>query len=217
MPTSCDGVKRQPEDPRVETAKRRQSGFESEEKETASPCKSLVPKVGKIFDEGRPGKERREKMRLKERPIGRGEQNALQGFAVSRKNRDRIDGRPDGAAPFVKKSRVPGRFFATPNHRPAAPFNIFRPVETAGRKTSRPPPTGDEVGAERLAHGRFSCGVEFQYRHERESECRIPRIRTGRPGRCSSKRQTFESGFPQETRGFRKSIPSVHSPRHSTE
>ena len=161
MPSSRDGIQRQPEDPSVQPPEGRKCRLESEEKKPALLGKRLVPKVGEVLDEGGPGEKRGEKMRFKERPIGRSEKDALQRLPAPRQDRHRIDGRPDGAAFVVEQIRS---LRDAVDCRSCRPADGFREPE---RKTPGRAPTGDEVRAERLAHGRFSCGVEFGYRHER--------------------------------------------------
>ena len=213
MPTSRDGIERQPEDPGVETPHGRESGLESEEKETAPLCKRLVPKVGKVFYEGGPGEKRRQKMRFKERPVGRGEQDPLQGLAVSREDRDRIDGRPDGAAQIVQEPCVPGRSIARRTPRPARRSDALLPVERTERETPRSPLSGVEVRAERLAHGRFSSGVEFRCGHESMKESGVPTVPCGMKSRGKSMRRTFESGLLCETSAFENRSPRTRIER----
>ena len=112
MPTSCDRVERESEDPRVQTTQGRQSRLQSEEKKPAAVRKRYVPQIGQILHEGGPGKKRGKKMRFKERAVGRGEKHPLQRLAVPREDRHRIDGRPDGTPPVVKESGVSRRVFA---------------------------------------------------------------------------------------------------------
>ena len=141
-------------------------------------------------------------MHFKERPVGRGEQDPLQGLAVSREDRDRIDGRPDGAAQIVQEPCVPGRSIARRTPRPARRSDALLPVERTERETPRSPPSGDEVRAERLAHGRFSSGVEFRCGHKSMKESGVPTDPCGMKSRGKSMRRTFESGLLCETSAF---------------
>ena len=202
MPTSCDGVERQPEDPRVQTTQGRQSRLQSEEKKPAAVRKRLIPQIGQILHEGGPGEKRGEKMRFEERAVGRGEKHPLQGFAVPRKNHHRIDGRPDGTPPVVEESRVSRRFFACRTPHPAGRPDAFRPVEDPERKTPRPPPAGDEVGAERLAHGRFSCSVEFGYRHEGKSDSGLFNPVRSNQGGTVQRNKLSKADFSAKPRAF---------------
>ena len=203
MPTSRDGIEREPEDPGVEPAKRRQGRLEPEKKEAAPARKRFVAKVGEVFDEGGPGEKRRKKMRFKERPVGRGEKHPLQRFSVPCHNRDGVDGRPDGTAFVVRRPRVLRKS-----------FDVRAVDADEARETVGHSPTGDEVGAERPANGRFSCGVEFGYRHEQKLESGP--LRPGFQKKSPRRRGGLSrAGFTNENLRFRKSAPSggTTSPR----